>query len=63
MPLTDEQRAVVESNATALQVNAFAGTGKTTTLRAYAEARPNARILYVAFNKAVRNHSDPLPCR
>jgi F-box protein, helicase, 18 len=54
MPLTDEQRAVVESNATALQVNAFAGTGKTTTLRAYAAARPNARILYVAFNKSVQ---------
>jgi F-box protein 18 (helicase) len=57
MPLTDKQQAVVVSNATALRVNAFAGTGKTTTLLAYAQARPNARILYVAFNKAVQREA------
>ncbi len=54
MLLTDEQRAVVKSNAAALRVNAFAGTGKTTTLMAYANARPRERILYIAFNKAVQ---------
>jgi len=53
LALTDEQRAVVESTSHALRVVAFAGAGKTSTLRAYAEARPGLRFLYVAFNAAV----------
>ncbi|QPN56991.1 AAA family ATPase [Synechococcus sp. CBW1107] len=32
---------------------AFAGTGKTTTLRAYARERPQQRMLYLAFNRTV----------
>jgi hypothetical protein len=36
-----------------LKVVAFAGAGKTSTLRAYAVARPGERFLYVAFNAAV----------
>ena len=50
---TEEQRAVIESKADSLVVNAFAGTGKTTMLVGFAEARPRSRILYLAFNKAV----------
>jgi len=53
LALTDEQRAVVDSNSPALRVVAFAGAGKTSTLRAYAVARPGERFLYVAFNSAV----------
>lgn len=53
LALTEEQRAVVESTSPALRVVAFAGAGKTSTLRAYAEARPQTRMLYVAFNAAV----------
>jgi hypothetical protein len=53
LALTEEQRAVVESTSPALRVVAFAGAGKTSTLRAYAEARPGDRLLYVAFNAAV----------
>jgi hypothetical protein len=48
---TDEQANVIRSNAASLVVNAFAGTGKTTTLLGYALARPEQRILYLAFNK------------
>jgi F-box protein 18 (helicase) len=33
---------------------AFAGTGKTSTLVAYAQARPRLRFLYLAFNKSVQ---------
>lgn len=51
--LTPEQQLVVASKAKLLAVDAFAGTGKTSTLVAYAEARPRARILYIAFNKSV----------
>lgn len=50
---TAEQMVVVESQAKLLIVRAFAGTGKTTTLEAYAEARPNARILYLAYTAAM----------
>ncbi|MCP5084368.1 MAG: AAA family ATPase, partial [Alphaproteobacteria bacterium] len=35
-------------------VNAFAGTGKTATLVALAQARPHQRLLYIAFNKAIQ---------
>ena len=53
MPLTDEQQAVVHSRSEALKVVAFAGAGKTSTLRAYAQARPERRMLYLAFNNAI----------
>lgn len=51
--LTQEQQSVVQSNARLLAVDAFAGTGKTSTLVEYARARPKARLLYIAFNKSV----------
>jgi hypothetical protein len=53
MPLTEEQQAVVHSPSEALKVVAFAGAGKTSTLRAYAKARPARRMLYLAFNNAI----------
>jgi F-box protein 18 (helicase) len=51
---TPEQQNVVMSAARLLVVRAFAGTGKTTTLVSYALARPNARILYLAYNKPIQ---------
>ncbi len=57
MSLTTEQLAAVNSDARLLAVDAFAGTGKTTLLVAYAEARPRERILYVAFNKNVASEA------
>jgi F-box protein 18 (helicase) len=52
--LTEEQRAIVRSKGRRVRVQARAGTGKTSTLCAYAAARPQQRILYVAFNKAIQ---------
>ena len=55
--LTREQQAVAACNLApgrVLKVMAFAGTGKTTTLMAFAEARPHLRFLYLAFNKSVQ---------
>ena len=53
--LTDEQAAIREaaSRGEAGRVIAYAGTGKTSTLRVIAEARPRDRVLYLAFNKAI----------
>lgn len=48
--LTAEQRSIVLADVKAggvLTVLAFAGTGKTTCLRAYAQARPHLKILYL----------------
>jgi superfamily I DNA/RNA helicase len=50
---TNEQNKIIESNDDFMYVIAFAGTGKTTTLKAYAEARPDKKILYVAYNDSV----------
>ena len=54
---TEEQRAIIHSDLSpgeTLKIMAFAGTGKTSTLVAYARARPGMRFLYVAFNKSVQ---------
>jgi superfamily I DNA/RNA helicase len=53
MRLTDEQRAVIESDDRVLKINAVAGSGKTTTLLEYAARRPNRRILYLVYNRSV----------
>ncbi|CAN0052166.1 unnamed protein product, partial [Pylaiella littoralis] len=37
---------------------AYAGTGKTHTLRALAEEHPEWKILYVAFNKSVATSAE-----
>jgi F-box protein 18 (helicase) len=52
MPLSDEQKAVVQNYSPLLVVNAFAGTGKTTSAVAYAAARPNKTVLYMPFTRA-----------
>lgn len=57
MKITDEQQAIVESPERNLVVNAFAGTGKTTTLVAFAKRRPNKRFTYLAFNRAIKEEA------
>jgi hypothetical protein len=52
-PYTHEQLPVINSLARVIRLIAFAGTGKTTTLVGYSQARPNKRILYICFNKSV----------
>ena len=54
MQLTAEQAAIIQSTGN-IKINAVAGSGKTTTVIAYAKAKPqNSRILYLAFNKSVK---------
>ena len=50
---THEQQPAINSLARLIRLIAFAGTGKTTTLVGYAEARPALRILYLCYNKSV----------
>jgi F-box protein, helicase, 18 len=55
--LSREQNAIVACDlppGRILKILAFAGTGKTSTLVAYAKARPHLRFLYLAFNKSVQ---------
>lgn len=55
MKPTDEQAAAVAmfGKRTNLAIEAGAGTGKTSTLKLLAEAAPDRRGSYVAFNKAI----------
>lgn len=52
--LTDEQKEIVHSDSHTLLVNAFAGTGKTSTLVEFAKARPKKNFIYLAFNRSVK---------
>lgn len=54
MKLTEEQAEIVGTDAGTLVVDAFAGSGKTSTLVAYARARPGRTFTYLAFNKAIK---------
>ncbi|MER5322361.1 UvrD-helicase domain-containing protein [Streptosporangium roseum] len=54
-PTTQQQAVIDEARAgKTLTVQAGAGSGKSTTLRAVAEAMPGTRILCVVYNKSVR---------
>lgn len=57
MNLTAEQEQIVGSSGS-IRINAVAGSGKTTTLIEYAKSRPiNSSILYLAFNKSVKDEA------
>lgn len=57
MKLTHEQNAIVAARGN-LKINAVAGSGKTSTLLAYAKAQPaKAKGLYLAFNKTVKTEA------
>jgi ABC-type cobalamin/Fe3+-siderophores transport system ATPase subunit len=52
---TPEQQFAIEKFRTGrpLKIAAFAGSGKTTTLKMLAEATPSSRGVYLAFNRAI----------
>ncbi len=54
MPLTPEQDQIVRTQGRLVRVTAYAGTGKTSSLVAWAQAHPAVRTLYLAFNKSVQ---------
>lgn len=52
--LTDEQAEVVRCEEREFVVSACAGSGKTHTLIEYAKARPRVQMLYLAYNRAIK---------
>lgn len=56
MNLTEEQYAIIRSKDD-MVIKAGAGAAKTTTLLYYAKARPKARILYIAYNKSIKEEA------
>lgn len=57
MNFTSEQLAIFNTNYN-VKINAVAGSGKTTTIIEYAKTRPkNCSILYLAFNKVVKEEA------
>lgn len=54
MNLTSEQQRIVSSTESIIVVSAFAGAGKSSTLRAYAEAHPTWSFLYLCYNKSAQ---------
>ena len=55
--LTQEQQEIIEAvrkGYKIIKINAFAGTGKTTTLVEIAKDNPDKKILYLAFNKSIQ---------
>lgn len=53
-PTVEQQRVIAAAKTGRdLVIQALAGTGKTTTLRLLAEALPNKRGTYIAFNKSI----------
>ncbi len=57
--LTLEQQAVVDCQFNdILIVNAYAGTGKTSTLVQFCEARKNSSILYLSYNSSMKKEAE-----
>ena len=59
---TKQQKEILDSikKYKNIKINAFAGTGKTTTLRMVAQKYSNHKILYLAFNSAIKNEASSL---
>ena len=56
MNFTQEQNDIIFSEGD-IKINAVAGAGKTTTLYGYAKERQNQSILYLGFNKTVKEEA------
>jgi hypothetical protein len=59
MNITQQQKDILESikQYKNIKINAFAGTGKTTTLKLISETYSTKKILYLAFNSAIKNEA------
>ncbi|MBT6107103.1 MAG: ATP-dependent helicase [Campylobacteraceae bacterium] len=62
MNMTKQQEDILSSinNYKSIKINAFAGTGKTSTLRLIANEHKEKKILYLAFNSAIKNEAQGL---
>jgi superfamily I DNA/RNA helicase len=62
MNLTKQQKEILESvqKYKSIKINAFAGTGKTTTLKLISDTYKEKKILYLAFNSAIKNEASSI---
>lgn len=65
---THEQQPIIDYKGPYLVVKAYAGCGKTATLEAFANANRSIKILYLAYNKAIKDEAmsrfpDNVVCR
>jgi superfamily I DNA/RNA helicase len=57
MTSTTEQKEIIFSDGELIYVSARAGTGKTTTLIEYSKFRKKETLLYIVYNKAIRDEA------
>jgi len=59
MKITQQQQKILEAvqKYKTIKINAFAGTGKTTILKLISEQYEQKKILYLAFNSAIKNEA------
>lgn len=55
---TSEQQAVIDCKEKVMTVSSTAGSGKTSTVVGFCEARRDKRILYLVFNASMRKEAD-----
>lgn len=62
MNLTKQQNEIIQSipKYKHIKINAFAGTGKTTTLKLIANKYKEKKILYLAFNSSIKNEASKI---
>ncbi|RXK11845.1 hypothetical protein CP965_11730 [Halarcobacter mediterraneus] len=62
MNLTTQQKEIIQAvkKYRNIKINAFAGTGKTTTLKEVANTYKEQKILYLAFNTAIKNEASTI---
>lgn len=56
--LTQEQKDIITSKEDRIKISALAGSAKSSTLYYYAKERPFKRILYVVYNKAMKDEAE-----
>ena len=52
--LTQEQKDIIFAKEDRIKIAALSGSSKSTTLYYYAKTRPFKKILYVVYNKSMR---------
>ncbi len=59
MKITQQQQNIIDSikKYSNIKINAFAGSGKTSTLKLISTYYSNMKILYLAFNSAIKNEA------
>lgn len=60
MQLTFEQLDILDQENTNLIINAGAGSGKTSTLKAYTEKYSDKKFLYLCYNKSIKEYAQKI---